>query len=66
MLRRKMTDRLVAWKRDFPDKALLLVGARQVGKSFVIREFGKREYRGYCEINLLEDKAACRALLEAR
>ena len=66
MLRRKMTDRLAAWKRDFPNKALLLVGARQVGKSYVIREFGKREYSGYCEINLLDNTAACRALSEAR
>ena len=40
-------------------------GARQVGKSYAIREFAKREYKSYIEINLYDDKAAAKALLTA-
>ncbi len=38
-------------------KALLITGARQVGKTFIIREFGK-QYESFVEINFYENKAA--------
>lgn len=38
-------------------KALLVTGARQVGKTFIIREFGK-QYESFVEINFYENKAA--------
>ena len=51
---------------DFYDKkekkALLITGARQIGKTFSIREFGKR-YPVFVEINFLENKMA-RSLFE--
>lgn len=65
MLRRKMTDELEAWRRGTSHKAMFLTGARQTGKSTVIREFGKREYRHYVEINLYENRQAARALADA-
>ena len=34
-------------------KALLLTGARQIGKTFVIREFGKK-FKSFVEINFVE------------
>lgn len=37
-------------------KALLITGARQVGKTFIIREFGK-QYESFVEINFYENKA---------
>ena len=44
MLKRKMYDTLLAWKQqrhgENINKCLLVKGARQVGKSFIIREFG--------------------------
>lgn len=40
MLRRKVTDRLLSWKNN-SNKALLVTGARQIGKSYAIRAFGK-------------------------
>ena len=40
MLRRKVTDRLLSWKNN-SHKALLVTGARQIGKSYAIRAFGK-------------------------
>lgn len=65
MLKRKITAKLEAWKAIAREKALLVVGARQVGKSFAIREFGKANYARYIEINLFEDKRAREALSAA-
>ena len=42
MLRRKMTEKLIEWKKDPKKKALLVRGARQVGKTYSIEDFGKR------------------------
>lgn len=65
MLRRKLTDQLERWKR-MPGKALLVTGARQIGKSYAIREFGKRSYACYFEVNLLLDSEAAGILTTAR
>lgn len=53
MLKRKMTDVLKSWKQTKKNECLLVEGARQVGKSFIIREFGKNNYENFIEINLL-------------
>lgn len=44
MLRRKVTDRLLSWKNN-SNKALLVTGARQIGKSYAIRALGKSNTR---------------------
>lgn len=48
MLKRKIYDRLLEWKaqrhKENIKKCLLVKGARQVGKSYIIKEFGKNEY----------------------
>lgn len=41
MLRRKMIDELLEWKARKGHKSLLLKGQRQVGKTFILKEFGK-------------------------
>ncbi len=64
MLRRKVTKRLMDWK-GASQKAMLVTGARQIGKSYAIREFGKTEYACYFEANLLLDKTAKEALAGA-
>ena len=64
MLKRKIMQRLIDWKAS-SKKAMLIAGARQIGKSYAIREFAKREYRSYVEINLYDDKTAAKALLTA-
>ena len=53
MLKRKMMDVLVEWKMENGKKCLLLKGARQVGKTFIIREFAKQNYESIVEINFL-------------
>ncbi len=65
MLKRKVTDELARWKRS-SDKALLITGARQIGKSFAIREFGKANFEVYFEANLLLDADARESLPQAR
>lgn len=65
MLKRKITAQLEEWRLFANEKALLVIGARQVGKSYAIREFGKTGYGCYIEINLFEDKRACEALRSA-
>ena len=64
MLRRKVTNKLLTWK-NLSNKALLVTGARQIGKSYAIREFGKANYSCFVEINLLLDKSAKQALAQA-
>ena len=43
-------------------KALLVTGARQVGKTYLIRDFGKRNYEQFVEINFLKDQSAAKTL----
>ena len=52
VFRRKITDVLNKWKReDAGECALLIDGARRVGKSFIVEEFAKKEYPDYLLIN---------------
>ena len=47
-MKRKMTDRLTEWKkRSNGTSALLVQGARRVGKSYIVEEFAKSAYRSY-------------------
>ena len=46
-------------------KALLLTGARQVGKTYLIRAFAKKKYEHYVEINFIENKLAAGLLSDA-
>lgn len=51
VLKRKIDDVLMVWKTDSPKKALLIKGARQVGKTTSIQQFGRRNYRSFIELN---------------
>lgn len=55
MIKRKLYDYLLEWKKSKKNEALLIKGARQVGKTFLIREFGKKEYESFIEINFLKN-----------
>ncbi len=51
-MKRKIYDQLLAWKNDSSKKtALLIDGARRVGKSYVAEEFAKNEYDSYILID---------------
>ena len=52
VFRRKIYDRLLSWKeREDGKSALLIQGARRIGKSTVVEEFAKREYESYILID---------------
>lgn len=66
-MKRKITESFRRWKAEKASrrKALLVTGARQIGKSYAVREFGRSEYECYLEINLFDDASAREALLAA-
>ena len=51
MLKRKITKTLMDWKNEENKQCLLVRGARQVGKTFIIEQFCKENYESYIYIN---------------
>ncbi len=69
MLKRKIIKKLEAWKGTIANKALLIKGARQVGKTTVVRQFAKANYKNFVEINFEQMPVAKQAFegnLDAR
>ena len=54
MLKRKFYDRLLEWKESKEKECLLVKGARQIGKTYIIDYFGKQNYSSYIYINFIE------------
>ena len=57
-MRRKLTNELINWKTNKRNKPLIIYGARQVGKTYIVREFAKTNYEYLYEINFEFDKNA--------
>ncbi len=56
ILKRKIYDKLLDWKKNWAGKrALLIQGARRIGKSTIVEEFAKNEYDTYILINFQTD-----------
>lgn len=55
-MKRKIYDELLNWKKNNIDIPLMVVGARQIGKTYTINEFCEKEFNKYVYINLFEDK----------
>lgn len=51
--RRKFYDFLVAWKESKQQECLLVKGARQIGKTFIIEKFGREQYESLIEFNFV-------------
>jgi len=51
MYRRAMNN-LVEWKKSSKHKPLVISGARQVGKTWLMQEFGNQNYQNVCYINM--------------
>lgn len=56
MLYRKFARHIEEFLRNEPQKILLVNGARQIGKSYIIRHVGKKLFKNYVEIDLRADK----------
>ena len=58
MIKRKIEEELRRFYESSNRKALLITGARQVGKTYIIRDFSRRHYESVVEINFLQNTAA--------
>ena len=52
---RKIMKKLIEWKNDEDRKPLILRGARQVGKTYIIKQFGEENYEGVAYFNFDHD-----------
>jgi uncharacterized protein len=50
-MKRLIYQRLLEWKNDTTKKPLLVRGARQIGKTFIVNEFGKNEFKSFISLN---------------
>lgn len=51
-MKRNLYDSLLLWKKSSNRKPLLLQGARQVGKTYLINAFGHNEYSDFINLNI--------------
>lgn len=56
-MKRKIEKELAEWKETHHNKCLLVKGARQVGKTYIIDKFAKENYEHYTYINFVENPA---------
>ncbi len=66
MLYRKIEKFIKSHLQSSDDKILLIDGARQIGKSYIIRYVGQKEFSNYIEINMEEDKLGDRLFADVR
>ena len=55
MFKRKIASLIEDYLRGPREKILVIKGARQIGKSFIVRETSKKTYPHYGEVNLQAD-----------
>jgi predicted AAA+ superfamily ATPase len=53
-MKRKIYKKLVSWKESKSRKPLILYGARQTGKTFILKQFAKNEFAGMHYLNFEE------------
>ena len=65
MLQRKIYKQIEAFYKDGPKKALMIIGARQVGKSFLAEAFCKANYKSFIKLDFIENPEYISALAGA-
>lgn len=63
-MKRKFYSVLMNWKNQNINTPLMVVGARQIGKTYIINEFCKNEFEDYIYINLMEKQSIVRIFEE--
>lgn len=58
MLERKAYSAMLRWKESPQRRALFVTGARQIGKTFLVREFARKNYESFIELNFALDPDA--------
>jgi predicted AAA+ superfamily ATPase len=59
-MKRAIRENLLEWKRQTKRKPLLLMGARQVGKTFALQKFGEEEYANSVYLNFEDSPHLCK------
>lgn len=62
-MKRKIYNQLLKWKENKDRKPLMLLGARQVGKTWIMQHFGEKEYKNVAYINC-DDEPRMKQLFE--
>lgn len=64
-MKRKIYDKLLKWKNESKgSSAILIDGARRVGKSYIVKEFAQKEYESYILIDFNKTNKNIKALFE--
>lgn len=66
MLYRKITKRIEEYLSSNSNRMMMIDGARQIGKSYIIRWVGEKMFQNYIEINMEEDKLGDRIFADAK
>lgn len=61
MLQRKAKAQFESWLASSPNKALLVKGARQVGKSYLVNAFARESFENVVTFDLIADVSVARA-----
>lgn len=65
-MKRFITEKLVKWKNDVNRKPLILRGARQVGKTYILKEFGENNFENVAYFNFDHDNALSELFLNTK
>ncbi len=61
-MRRRVSDSLVEWKNNPKRMPLIINGARQVGKTYIVEQFGKEHYENVLYLNMEIESTLCKFL----
>lgn len=56
-MERKLYNKLLEWKKNSKRKPLFLMGARQVGKTYLLKDFGQKEFKNVIHLSLDMEKS---------
>ena len=64
-MKRQIYNELMVWKNRKDRKPLVILGARQVGKTWIMRHFGKQEYENvaYITATMSQGQKICSCLI---
>jgi hypothetical protein len=65
-MKRFITDKLIDWKNSKDRKPLILKGARQVGKTYILKEFGEKNYDNVAYFNFDHDDGLAELFLNTK
>ena len=65
-MKRFVTEKLINWKNSKDRKPLILKGARQVGKTYILKEFGKNNYDNVAYFNFDHDDGLAELFLNTK